>query len=224
MTAADLASRIQHTLYDIGATEPDLESHCHACIEYGFAAAMIPARFVRRAVELLSGTGVLVATAVDFPVGLMTNQGRVAEAKAVVEAGAQQIDLAVPIGLLRTGDDREFERSIALVVEAAAPVEIKVMLELPLLSPEEAERAVALSVAAGAKWLKNASSGSIGVATPSDIRFLRERAPEGVRVKASGGIHTARQVSDLIAAGADLVGTSSGVGIVTGRTVEKASY
>ena len=224
MTAADLASRIQHTLYDVGTTELDLDAHCQACVEFGFAAAMIPARFVGRAVELLAGTGVLVATAVDFPVGLMTDRGRIAEAEAVVAAGAQQIDLAVPIGLLRTGHDRLFEESIAVVVRAAAPVEIKVMLELPLLSPDEAERAVALSVSAGAMWLKNASSGAVGVATPSDIRLLRERAPQGVRVKASGGIHTARQVSDLIAAGADLVGTSSGVGIVTGQAVEKASY
>lgn len=220
----DLAARIQHTLYDLGATKADLAAHCRACVEFGFAAAMVPARYVADAVDQLAGSGIVVATAVDFPIGLMTDTGRVAEAVAAVEAGASQIDLAVPVGLLRSGEDAQFERSIALVVDAVAPVDIKVMLELPLLSPDEAERAVRLAVSAGARWLKNASSGAVGVATPGDIRFLRDRAPAQVRVKASGGIHTARQVTDLLAAGADLVGTSSGVGIVTGQAGTEGSY
>ena len=88
------------------------------------------------------------------------------------------------------------------------------MLELPLLTPQQRDRAVALSIEAGVSYLKNASGGAVGVATPEDIRFLRRVAPAHIRVKASGGIKTAQQVRDLLAAGADLVGTSSGVRIM----------
>ena len=88
------------------------------------------------------------------------------------------------------------------------------MLELPLLNAKQRERAIALSLEAGVSYLKNASGGAVGVATPDDIRFLRRLAPANVRVKASGGIKTAQQVRDLLDAGADLVGTSSGVRIM----------
>jgi deoxyribose-phosphate aldolase len=88
------------------------------------------------------------------------------------------------------------------------------MLELPLLNPKQRDRAIALSIEAGVRYLKNASGGAVGTATPDDIRFLRQAAPPGVGVKASGGIKTARQVRDLLEAGADLVGTSSGAKIM----------
>lgn len=218
MRGSSLAGHIQHTLYKVGTGPADVRKHCAECVEYGFAAAMVPARFVALAVRELAGTGIPVATAVDFPFGLMTDEGRIAEARSVVVAGAQQIDVGAPVGLL-DGDgsgDEEFRASIGQIVIAVAPVEVKVMLELPVLSAARAERAVRLTVEAGAQWLKNASSGAVGVATPADIAFLRDRAPANVRIKASGAIHTARQVADLLAAGADLVGTSSGVAIVTG--------
>ena len=99
-----------------------------------------------------------------------------------------------------------------MVMDDKAPV--KIMLELPLLNPQQKERAVALSVEAGVLYLKNASGGAVGIATPSEIQFLRRLAPPQVRVKASGGIKTAKQVQELLDAGADLVGTSSGVQIM----------
>ena len=138
MTDRDLAGRIQHTLYDVGTSRTDLERHCAECAEHGFNAAMVPARFVAAAVRALEGTGILVVTAVDFPIGLMSTSGRVAEATAAVAAGAAQVDLAVPVGLLRDGADEQFADSIATVVEAIDPVAVKVMLELPLLTADEA--------------------------------------------------------------------------------------
>ena len=219
-----LAAHIQHTLYDVGTSPADLERHCRECLEYGFDAAMVPARYVAAAARLLAGSPVQVVTAVDFPLGLGTTAGRVAEARSVVEAGARQIDLAVPIGLLAGGADAEFAASIGDVVAAVDPVPVKVMLELPLLRPDRARLAARLAVAAGARWLKNASSGAVGPATVEDIAFLRANAPEWVRIKASGSIASARRVTDLLAAGADLVGTSSGVAIVTGDLSPRSRY
>jgi deoxyribose-phosphate aldolase len=216
VTDHDLAGRIQHTLYSIGAGPARVEKHCGECITYGFAAAMVPARLVPFAIDALAGTGIPVCTAVDFPHGLMSDTGRLIEATTAVELGAAELDLGVPIGLLKDGQDEAFMQSIARVVTAVAPIEVKVMLELPLLNSAEASRAVRLAIDAGAQWLKNASSGTVGPATPDQIRYLRGSAPPSVRVKASGSIHTAQRAHELLAAGADLIGTSHSVDVVTG--------
>lgn len=224
MTALDLAPRIQHTLYAVGVTPADLDRHCAECVEHGFAGAMVPARYVPAAARALAGTGVDVCTAVDFPIGLMTDTGRIAEAVAAVSAGAAQLDLGAPVGLVRAGRDAEFVASVARVVDAVRPVTVKVMLELPLLTEEEAERAVRLAVDAGAQWVKNASSGAVGPATPEQIAFLRAVAPPEIGIKASGSIHSAEQVRALLAAGADLVGTSHSLAVIAGTDHEEPAH
>jgi deoxyribose-phosphate aldolase len=217
MTASEtLASRIQYTRIEIGVTESDVRSLCRECLDYGFHAAMIPPTWVPLTADLLSGSSVRVASAVDFPLGVMSTRGKVAEATSLVEGGAQELDIGVNLGYLRSGRDDAFEADLRAVVEAARGRPVKVMLELPLLTPDERERAVERAVSAGVAYLKNASSGVVGTASPEDMRFLRERAPRGVGVKASGGIRTRGQVEALLAAGADLVGTSAAVAIVTG--------
>jgi deoxyribose-phosphate aldolase len=209
-----IASRLQHTLFAPGLSEPDVVGHCEECATYAFNAVMLPGRWVALARDVLAGTQVRVASAVDFPYAAMTVIGRVAEAKALEDAGVDELDIGVPVGLLRTGKDEELYADIAAVVNAVR-VPIKAMLELPLLEPDERDRAVRIAVAAGCRYLKNASGGSVGVATEADIRFLRAAAPATVGIKASGGIRTRAHAERLIAAGADLVGTSNGVEIVT---------
>ena len=211
-----LAGRIQHTLIRPGVRYEELERHCHECLEYGFQAAMIPANWVPEAKQLLAGSIVRVASAVDFPNGSMTTAGRVAEARAVIEAGADEIDIGVPLGWFLAGRVDRFRDDLAAVVRAAAPAPVKVMLELPLVPRERWDALVDAAVAAGVRYVKNASSGAVGVATPEEIAYLRARVPPTVGVKASGGIRTADQVRALLAAGADLVGTSSGIAIVSG--------
>lgn len=211
-----LAPYIQHTRIAADLTRADLEVHCQEAVDFGFNAAMVPASWVAVAVELLEGTGVRVASALDFPVvGVTTPTGKAAEAAAIADAGADELDMGVQIGYLLSGMEREFESDIAGVVQAAG-IPVKVMLELPLLPPALRDRAVDLAMDAGAAYLKNASSGSIEIAHPESIRYLVERARDGVRVKASGGISSAAQAVDLLDAGAVLLGTSSGVAIVTG--------
>lgn len=217
-TAADpssLAPYIQHTLIATGITRDQMVAHCEEAVRYGFNAAMVPASWVPLAVEVLRGTGVEVASALDFPtVGVMTSAGKAAEARAIALAGATQIDMGVQIGWLKSGMDREFADDIAGVVAAGVPV--KVMLELPLLDAGERDRAVDLAMDAGAAYLKNASSGAVEVANPESIRYLAGRAREGIKVKASGRITDLAQAVSLLDAGAVLLGTSSGVSIVGG--------
>ena len=212
--AVRIAARIQHTLISNVLTTTLWEQHLAESLKYRFHAAMIPPAWVRKTARALQGSGIRVASFIDFPYGTMTSAGKAREAAELAEEGAQEIDLMPNVGLLLSGLEKEYFDDIRGVVEAAGKIPVKIMLELPLLNPQQRERAVALSVEAGIAYLKNASGGQVGVATAEDIRFLRRLAPPNVRVKASGGIKTARQVRELLEAGADLVGTSSGVRIM----------
>ena len=213
--ALGLASRIQFTIISNTLTHARWEEHVAECLKYHFQAAMIPPAWVQRTAKVLSGTGIRVASFVDFPYGTMTSAGKAYETGQLVANGVEEIDLMPNVGFLLSGMEREYAEDISGVVKAAGKVPVKIMLELPLLNAQQKERAVALSLGAGVACLKNASGGAVGVATPEQIAFLRRLAPPHVRVKASGGIKTAQQVLDLVQAGADLVGTSSGAQIMS---------
>jgi deoxyribose-phosphate aldolase len=225
-TPESLAAHIQSTLFAPGLTVADIERHCAEALELRFNAAMVPGNWVPLAARLLEGSAVAVASAVDFPMGIASTRGKAAEAAALVQDGAAELDIGAPIGWLRSGRAREFRDDLAAVVAAAGPAPVKVMLELPLLTPAQRDLAVDLAVDAGVAWLKNASSRQVGVATEADIAYLRSRAPAHVRVKASGGIERREQVIALLAAGAELVGTSDGAAIVGAapRTGLAAAY
>lgn len=215
LSAQALAAYIQHTKISVGTTREQMLVHLQEAVDYGFDAAMVAGSWVPLAAEVLAGTGISVASALDFPtVGVMTSAGKAAEAAELVRLGARELDIGVQVGWLKSGDFAGFREDIAGVVRASG-VPVKVMLELPLLTEAEKEAAVELAIEAGAAYLKNASSGAIETANPASVRYLVERAPEGVLVKASGGIIGRAQVIELLAAGAAKVGTSAGIAIVT---------
>jgi deoxyribose-phosphate aldolase len=212
--ALRLASRIQSTIISNALTCARWQEHIAECLKYHFQAAMIPPAWVKRTAEVLHGTGITVASFVDFPYGTMTSAGKAYETEQLIENGAEEVDLMPNVGFLLSGMEQEYADDVSGVVKAAGKVPVKIMLELPLLNGQQQERAVALSVDAGVAYLKNASGGAVGVATPEQMAFLRRLAPPNVRIKASGGIRTAQQVRDLVQAGADLVGTSAGAQIM----------
>ncbi|AZN29246.1 deoxyribose-phosphate aldolase [Flaviflexus salsibiostraticola] len=219
----NIAPYIQHTLIKVGVTRDEIIRHAEEAAEYGFGAAMVPGSWVSEVAAVLSGTGIEVASALDFPtVGVMTSEGKAREAEALTKAGATQIDIGVQIGWLKSGMEEEFAQDIRGVVEAAG-VPIKVMLELPLLTDDEKERAVELSMDAGAAWLKNASSGQIETASPASVEYLVKRVRPGILVKASGSITSLSQAWSLIDAGAQALGTSAGAELVAGNDAA-ASY
>ena len=212
--ALHLAVRMQHTIISNCLTEERWKQHIAECLEYRFHAAMIPPSWVKRTREALRGSGVRTASWIDFPYGTMTSAGKAFESSILAKEGAEEIDLMPNVGFLLSGMEKEYFSDIRGVVEAAGGIPVKIMLELPLLNAVQRERAVALSVEAGVAYLKNASGGAVGVATPEETRFLRRLAPSSVRIKASGGIRTVQQVRDLVEAGADVVGTSSAMQIM----------
>lgn len=220
---AQLAPYIQHTRIAIGTTRDEAIAHAEEAVRFGFNAAMVAGSRVKETAEVLRGTGVELASALDFPTtGVTTSVGKAREAEELVRQGATQIDIGVQIGWLKDRDYDRFREDIAGVVACGAP--IKVMLELPLLTEDERKAAVELSIEAGVKYLKNASSGSIEKASVESIRFLKSLAPEGVLVKASGGISTFEHALELIQAGASLAGSSNSVAIVTGENNNAESY
>lgn len=221
--ARQLASRIQSTIISNTLTCVRWEQHVAECLKYHFQAAMVPPAWVKRTSDALRGSGTKVASFVDFPYGTMTSAGKAYETAQLVALGAEEVDLMPNVGFLLSGMEQEYADDIRGVVKAAGQIPVKIMLELPLLNAQQKERAVMLSVDAGAAYLKNASGGAVGIATPEQIAFLRRLAPPRVRVKASGGIRTAQQVRDLVQAGADLVGTSAAAQIVEEVLQRKAS-
>jgi len=215
LTPAELAPYIQHTKIELGSTRDEMIAHARETAEHGFNAAMVPASWVPLVASELAGTGIGIASALDFPtVGVMTSAGKAAEAAEIARLGATQLDIGVQIGWLKSGMYDEFREDIAGVVRASG-IPVKVMLELPLLTDAEKEAAVELAQEAGAAYLKNASSGAVEVANPTSIRYLVDRAREGVLVKASGSIKSYPQAVALLDAGAVLMGTSAGIQIIT---------
>ncbi|AXI77386.1 deoxyribose-phosphate aldolase [Peterkaempfera bronchialis] len=215
LSPAELAPYIQHTRIEANATRDDMIAHAQEAITHGFNAAMVSASWLPVVAAELRGTGIGVASALDFPaVGVMTSAGKAAEAAEIARLGATQLDIGVQVGWLKSGMYNEFREDIAGVVRASG-LPVKVMLELPLLTDAEKEAAVELAMEAGASFLKNASSGQIETANPTSVRYLVDRARDGVQVKASGSIKTYRQSLELLRAGAVLLGTSAGIAIVT---------
>lgn len=212
--ASKLAQHIQATLFSNRLTQELWHAHLQQCLDYGFHACMIPAAWVKSTAEALRGSGIRTASFVDLPYGTMTSAGKAYETARIVADGGEEVDVMPNVGFLLSAMEKEYADDIRGVVEAAQGRPVKIMLELPLLNSTQRQRAIQLSIDAGVSYLKNASSGAVGIATPEDIRFLRRSAPSTVHIKASGSIKTAQQVRDLLQAGADLVGTSAAVEII----------
>lgn len=213
----DLAGVIQHTEVGATADQQRIQTVLDECIEYGFDAAVVQPCWVPLAADRLADTEVAVCTALGFPLGGDTTFAKVAGIRDAVANGADELDVMANLGWLRSGDDEAFQAELDSLVSAAGDATIKLMLELGGLSDEEADREIEAAIDAGFDYLKNSSGFVVGgQASVEAIEFIADRAPSEVGVKASGGIKTADQARALLDAGADLIGASSGVEIVTG--------
>jgi deoxyribose-phosphate aldolase len=216
MDASALAARIQHTEVSPTADRDRIETVLEECLRHGFDGAMVQPCWVPLAAERLAGTDVSVCTATAYPMGGDRTATKVRAIEDAVAAGADEIDVMGNVGHLKSGMDEAFREELTDMVEAAGDATIKLMLELGGLTEAEAEREIEIAVDAGFDYLKNSSGfGAGGQATVERVRFIAERVPQGVGVKASGGIGTAEGARAMLEAGADLLGASSGVDIVS---------
>ncbi len=210
-----LAGRLQHTNVAPDAVEADIRQLCRDCLELGFDGAMVQPCWVPLARELLAGSAVKVCTAFGYPMGGDGLFAKLAAARDCIARGADEIDFMPNAGLLKSGYAERYRDEVRAVVEAAEGRVVKVMLEMGMLSDAEAERAVQLSIEAGAHYVKNSSGfGQGGQASVGAVQKLVRWAGGRAKVKASGGIRTRAQARSILDAGAALLGTSSGVAIV----------
>ncbi len=216
-----LARHIEHTLLKPEATANDIEKLCAEAREYGFFAVCVNGSRVEFARALLEDTPVKVAAVVGFPLGAMESDVKRFETEAAIDSGAQEIDMVLNLGRLKDGDDAYVLRELRDVVEAADERVVKVILETGLLTRDEKIRACGLVLESGAHFVKT-STGFSGGATIEDVKLLRELVGPEFGVKASGGIRDAATALALIEAGANRLGTSSGVAIVKGAPATPA--
>lgn len=209
-----LARKIDHTLLKPDATLAQYETLCKEAMAYGFYSVCVPSSIVGFAKGVLGESEVKVVSTAGFPHGTCAAEAKAFEARQALEKGATEIDMVIHLGYLKSKCYFEVYADIFAVVDACAPHPVKVILETGLLTKEEKIIAAALSTAAGAAFLKT-STGVLGAgASETDVALLKEVSGDGMQVKASGGIRTLAVALNMLAAGADRLGTSSGVDIL----------
>jgi deoxyribose-phosphate aldolase len=216
---ADLAHYIDHTLLRPDASAADIDRLCAEAAEYRFAAVCINPTWVRRAAHNLRGTDVVVASVIGFPFGAATSEVKALEARRAIRDGAGEIDMVINIGAIKSGMFDAVREDIARVSDACreAGALNKVIIEAALLTDEEKVIACQLAKQAKADMVKTSTGYASGGATVFDVALMREAVGPKMGVKAAGGIRTAQDVQDMIAAGATRIGASAGVRIVTGE-------
>ena len=213
-----LATYIDHTLLKPEATEAAVVRLAEEAAAAGFAAACVPPCHVAAVARVLAGTQVAPCTVIAFPLGYTNPEGRIAESLRALEDGATELDTVVNLSLIKSGEDGRAGADLALWVEQVRrhhpDAVLKVILETGLLTAAETERAARVAVLAGADFLKTSTGFGPGGATVEDVRLLARVAAGRARVKASGGIRTLEAAMALVLAGADRLGTSSGMALV----------
>ena len=207
---------IDHTNLKPFATRADIEKLCADAKTWDFASVCVNPCNVKLAKELLAGTDVEVCTVIGFPLGQNTTALKVAEAEAAYADGCEEFDMVINVGRLKDGQTDYVRDEIAAIVKAAKGKTVKVIIETGLLTDEEKAIATRLSCEAGAHYVKTCSGVSQGVATVADITLMKANLSGNVKLKASSGIRTYEDAKALIDAGAERLGTSAGIAIVTG--------
>jgi len=212
-----LARMIDHTLVKPNATKDDILRLCEEAKRYGFGCVCVNSFYVPLAVKLLKRTDVKVCSTVGFPFGAVLPEVKALEAKGAVEMGARELDMVINLGALKSGDYETVKRDIETVVEAANSngnkVIVKVIIEAGYLTDKEKVMACRIAKEAGADFVKTAT-GFAGGATVEDVKLMRRTVGREMGVKAAGGIRTLKDALAMIEAGANRIGTSSGIAII----------
>ncbi|MBI4466443.1 MAG: deoxyribose-phosphate aldolase [Acidobacteria bacterium] len=212
----DVAAMIDHTLLKPEASRADILKLCEEARQFGFATVVVNPTWVATAAAALRGTPVKVCTVVGFPLGATLPQVKIQETEEVVKLGAQEVDMVMNVGALKSGEDGFVEQDIRGVVEAArrGGALTKVILETALLTDEEKVRACCRAQAAGAYFVKTSTGFGPGGATAKDVELMRLVVGPGMGVKAAGGIRTYEDLQKMLKAGATRIGASASVRIL----------
>jgi len=219
-----LASLIDHTLLKPDATKEEVEQLCREAAQFCFASVCVNPNWVSLCRELLRNSGVKVCTVIGFPLGAHLPDIKAYETKRAIEQGAEEVDMVINIGALKSRDYALVEQDIHGVVSASGGrALVKVILETALLTRDEKVMGSTLAKAAGADFVKTSTGFGGGGATVEDVRLMRETVGPEMGVKASGGVRARDDAEKMVAAGATRLGASAGVKIVRGGTTPEAA-
>lgn len=216
-----LAGMIDHTLLKPDATKDELTKLCTEAKQYNFATCCVNSSNIPFVARLLKGSSVLPIAVVGFPLGAASTNAKVCEAREAISSGAREIDMVINIGALKSRDYKIVYDDIKAVVDASRPYKVKVILETSSLDHDEKVASCVLSKAGGAAFVKTSTGFGSGGATAEDIMLMRKIVGSDMEVKASGGIRTKEDAEKMVAAGADRIGASASIAIVTGTAQEK---
>ncbi|MCX7796929.1 MAG: deoxyribose-phosphate aldolase [bacterium] len=214
MTRGELLKYIDQTLLRPHATIEEMVSFLEEAKLYKFYAVCINPWFTKLAVEVMQGTGIKVGIAIGFPLGATTTMTKVYEAEEALENGADELDMVINIGALKSKDYEYVESEIKKIVNLAGRKVVKVILETCYLTDEEKVTACKIAEAGGASFVKTSTGFGPGGATVEDVRLMKQVVGDRLGVKASGGIRTLEDALKMISAGASRIGTSSGKAII----------
>lgn len=212
--ALNIAKIIDHTLLKPDASIEGLSRLCDEAKEYCFACVCVNPINVSFCAERLRGSGIKVASVVGFPLGANAAEVKAAEAAKAIEDGASELDMVINPGMLKSQNYDLVHEDIRAVVRTSGEYPVKVIIETSLLTDEEKITACKIAKNAGAQFVKTSTGFSKGGATIHDVALMRKVVGKSMGVKASGGIRTFKNTIKMVAAGANRIGTSSGVQIV----------
>ncbi len=214
-TKASIARTIDHTLLKAIATEQQVHELCVEAKANGFASVCVNPYWVPLCAKDLSNSRVLVCTVIGFPLGANATETKAAEAALAIKQGADEVDMVINLGAAKAGNWKTVEEDIRAVVAAAGNTTVKVIIETCYLTDAEKVKACEAAAKAGAKFVKTSTGFGTGGATADDVRLMKKTVGDKLKVKASGGIRSYHDAIKMLDSGADRLGASSGVAIVS---------
>ncbi len=209
---------IDHTLLKPMATPTEIDNLCSEAMENKFFSVCVNSSYVALAKNRLAGSDVKVCAVVGFPLGAMSREAKVFETQQAIQDGADEIDMVIQIGFLKAGLYDKTGDEISAVKKAGGDKILKVIIETCYLSEAEKIKACEIAADAGADFVKTSTGFGTSGATLEDVRLMVKAVQGKAKVKASGGIRSREMAAEFIAAGAERLGTSSGIGIAKGET------
>jgi len=215
MTNQEILCRIDHTLLKAVSSWGEIKTLCDEAVQFKTAAVCIPPSYVKPVFDQYGGNPV-IATVIGFPLGYNVTAAKVLEAEEAIRGGAAEIDMVINIGDVKSGCFDRVLEEIRLIKKACAGKILKVIIETCYLTEDEKIRMCGIVTEAGADYIKTSTGFGTAGATLADVKLFRQHIGPGVKIKAAGGVKTREDLEAFIAAGADRIGTSSAVKLLTG--------
>ncbi len=220
LTKETIRERIDHTSVKPDATKRDIIKLCKEAKKFCFRSVCVTSSRVKLARKLMGRNGVVISV-IGFPFGAASTESKIFEAEKAAKDGASEIDMVINIGAVKEKDWNYVKREISRIAKAIKPIGLKVIMEIGFLTDSELRKACKIAKEAGAAYVKTSTGYGPRKPNVDDIKLMRRAVGKDVKVKASGGIHNFKTAKAMIEAGADVIGTSSGIEIVGVKNIKK---